>query len=128
MKVIDFLQPSAIIADLVVSASPIERAGAASALNETSSEFGGAIGIALLGSLATFLYRSTLQAALPLGMDDRPATTRTVTEPNWIDGGRVAGADDLAGVLDDLRHEPARVEVAMLDLPELRLPFARQLR
>ena len=60
---------AAIIADLVVSASPTERAGAASALNETSSEFGGATGIALLGSLATFLYRSGLGSNLPAGID-----------------------------------------------------------
>ena len=57
---------AAIAADLVVSAAPPERAGSASALNETSSEFGGALGIALLGSLATFLYRSALGTKLPL--------------------------------------------------------------
>jgi DHA2 family multidrug resistance protein-like MFS transporter len=60
---------AAIIADLVVSASPPERAGAASALNETSSEFGGATGIALLGSLASYLYRSRLGQTLPPGLD-----------------------------------------------------------
>jgi DHA2 family multidrug resistance protein-like MFS transporter len=54
-----------IIADLLVSAAPPERSGAASALNETASEFGGALGIALLGSLATFLYRSALSGTVP---------------------------------------------------------------
>ncbi|MGH6821914.1 MAG: MFS transporter [Methylocella sp.] len=57
----------AIIADLVVSAAPPERSGAASALSETASEFGGALGIALLGSLATFLYRSALSGTMPRG-------------------------------------------------------------
>jgi DHA2 family multidrug resistance protein-like MFS transporter len=57
----------AIVADLVVSAAPPEQSGAASALNETASEFGGALGIALLGSLATFLYRSELSATMPAG-------------------------------------------------------------
>jgi len=61
---------AAIIADLVVGASPVERAGAASALNETSSEFGGATGIALLGSLVTFIYRANLHATLPRGIDE----------------------------------------------------------
>ena len=65
---------AAIIADLVLSASPENRAGAASALNETSSEFGGATGIALLGSLATFLYRSNLDRTLPANVDDGAAT------------------------------------------------------
>ena len=54
-----------IVADLVVSAAPKERSGAASALSETASEFGGALGIALLGSLATLLYRSALGVAMP---------------------------------------------------------------
>jgi len=58
----------AIVADLVVSAAPKERSGAASALSETASEFGGALGIALLGSLATLLYRSALGAAIPTGV------------------------------------------------------------
>jgi DHA2 family multidrug resistance protein-like MFS transporter len=66
---------AAIIADLVVSTSPTERAGAASALNETSSEFGGATGIALLGSLTTYLYRSSLAQMLPPGLDAESAAT-----------------------------------------------------
>ena len=49
-----------IVADLVVSTAPQEQSGAASALSETASEFGGALGIALLGSLVTILYRSAL--------------------------------------------------------------------
>lgn len=59
---------TAIIADLVVSAAPLERSGAASALSEVASEFGGALGIALLGSLATLRYRSTLAATIPRGL------------------------------------------------------------
>jgi DHA2 family multidrug resistance protein-like MFS transporter len=58
---------TAIIADLVVSAAPPERSGAASALSETASELGGALGIALLGSLATFIYRSALSRTMPTG-------------------------------------------------------------
>jgi DHA2 family multidrug resistance protein-like MFS transporter len=37
--------------DLVVGAVPPERAGAASAIAETGAEFGGALGLAVLGSL-----------------------------------------------------------------------------
>jgi MFS transporter, DHA2 family, multidrug resistance protein len=58
----------AIVADLVVSAAPQERSGAASALSETASEFGGALGIALLGSLTTLLYRSALHGMMPTGI------------------------------------------------------------
>lgn len=59
---------TAIVADLVVGLAPEERAGAASALNETSSEFGGALGIALLGSLATYTYRTALASSAPDGI------------------------------------------------------------
>lgn len=57
-----------IAADLVMSSAPRERAGAASGLNETSSEFGGALGIALLGSVLTVLYRGGLGGTLPEGL------------------------------------------------------------
>ena len=43
--------------NMIVSSAPIERAGAASAISETSAELGGALGIALMGSLATVIYR-----------------------------------------------------------------------
>jgi DHA2 family multidrug resistance protein-like MFS transporter len=56
---------TAIVADFVVSSAPEEQSGAASALSETVSEFGGALGIALLGSLSTFLYRHTLVSTMP---------------------------------------------------------------
>jgi DHA2 family multidrug resistance protein-like MFS transporter len=52
--------------DAIVAAAPAERAGAAAALSETGSELGGALGIAVLGSVATAIYRAHLgQASLP---------------------------------------------------------------
>jgi ribosomal protein S18 acetylase RimI-like enzyme len=51
--------------DLIVGAAPPEAAGAAAAISETSSELGGALGIAVLGSLATAIYRHDMaQTAL----------------------------------------------------------------
>jgi DHA2 family multidrug resistance protein-like MFS transporter len=55
--------------DLVLGAVPPERAGAASAISETSSEFGGALGIAVLGSVVTAAYRSAMADALPEARD-----------------------------------------------------------
>jgi DHA2 family multidrug resistance protein-like MFS transporter len=46
--------------DLVVGAAPPERAGSASALSETSAELGGALGIAVLGSVITAVYRAKM--------------------------------------------------------------------
>jgi DHA2 family multidrug resistance protein-like MFS transporter len=55
------LAPVFILAtDLVVGTAPPEQAGAASAISETSSEFGGALGIAVLGSIGTAVYRNQL--------------------------------------------------------------------
>jgi DHA2 family multidrug resistance protein-like MFS transporter len=46
--------------DLIVGAAPAERAGSASALSETSAELGGALGIAVLGSVITAVYRAKM--------------------------------------------------------------------
>ncbi|MDM0043062.1 MFS transporter [Variovorax dokdonensis] len=54
--------------DLMVGAAPPERAGAAAAIQETSSELGGALGIAMLGSMTVAVYRMTLGQAAPDGL------------------------------------------------------------
>ena len=55
-------------ADMVVTAAPPERAGAASAISETGAEFGGALGIAVLGSIGMAVYRSQVAQNLPSGI------------------------------------------------------------
>lgn len=47
----------AVVADTAVGAVPIDRAGSAGAIAETSNEIGNALGIALLGSLAALIFR-----------------------------------------------------------------------
>ncbi|HEY7008006.1 MAG TPA: MFS transporter [Jatrophihabitantaceae bacterium] len=49
-----------LVTDLVMATVAPERAGAASALVETSGEFGGALGIAVLGSIGAAVYGSHL--------------------------------------------------------------------
>ncbi|MET9761645.1 MFS transporter [Streptomyces sp. NPDC006372] len=53
------------VADLALSAAPVEKAGAASSLLETGTEFGGALGMAFLGSIGTAVYRHEIPAAAP---------------------------------------------------------------
>jgi hypothetical protein len=50
---------------------PKDRAGAASAISETATELGGALGMAVLGSVVTAAYRTHLDvpAGLPAGAD-----------------------------------------------------------
>jgi MFS transporter, DHA2 family, multidrug resistance protein len=50
--------------DLIVGSAPPERAGAASSLSETGAELGGALGIAVLGSIGTAVYRSMMADAV----------------------------------------------------------------
>ena len=65
--------------DLIVGAAPPERAGVASAISETSSEFGGALGIAILGSIGTAIYRTKMNAGIsdqvPAKMGDEATET-----------------------------------------------------
>jgi MFS transporter, DHA2 family, multidrug resistance protein len=59
--------------DLVVSSAPPERAGAASGISETGAELGGALGIAILGSIGVAVYRGRLADALPAGIPSQAA-------------------------------------------------------
>jgi DHA2 family multidrug resistance protein-like MFS transporter len=54
--------------ELIVGSAPPERAGAASGISETGAELGGALGIAILGSIGTAVYRSELARRLPAGV------------------------------------------------------------
>ncbi|QIP87390.1 MFS transporter [Streptomyces sp. Tu 2975] len=47
-----------VTADVILSSVPKEQAGAASAVSETAYELGAALGIALLGSIVTGVYRA----------------------------------------------------------------------
>ncbi|GAA3816405.1 MFS transporter [Streptomyces chiangmaiensis] len=51
--------------DLAMGAAPVERAGTASSLMETGAEFGGALGMAVLGSIGTAVYRHGIPASAP---------------------------------------------------------------
>lgn len=85
--------------DIVISSAPPERAGAASALSETSSELSGALGIAVFGSLATGLYRAGMARLAPTGLPPEVAS----------DASTLGGALTAAGTLPEplaqaLRH------------------------
>jgi MFS transporter, DHA2 family, multidrug resistance protein len=51
--------------EMIVGSAPPEQAGAASGISETAAELGGALGIAILGSLGIAIYRSELADRLP---------------------------------------------------------------
>jgi DHA2 family multidrug resistance protein-like MFS transporter len=74
------LAPVVILAtDLIVGSAPVERAGAASAISETSSELGGALGIAIFGSIGTAVYRSLMADGVPTGLSPEAANAAKST-------------------------------------------------
>jgi DHA2 family multidrug resistance protein-like MFS transporter len=88
--------------DIIVGAVPPERAGAASAISETSSELGGALGIALLGSIATAIYRHDMAvaSAIPAGV---PAETAD------------AARNTLGAAVEAAAHLPPTLGSALLE-------------
>lgn len=52
------------LTDTVMAAVPVDDAGIGSAVNDVSRELGGALGIALVGSIVNGIYRSNVEEAL----------------------------------------------------------------
>ena len=66
--------------ELVMGTVPPERAGASSALMETASEFGGALGIAILGSIGTAVYRAHLHGAVDAARETLSGAVATAVQ------------------------------------------------
>jgi DHA2 family multidrug resistance protein-like MFS transporter len=89
--------------DVIIGAAPPERAGAASGISETCAEFGGAVGIAIFGSIGVAIYRAMLADALPAGMSPEFTSAAMSTL-----GGAVAIAGQLTGDAGATLIEAAR--------------------
>jgi DHA2 family multidrug resistance protein-like MFS transporter len=89
--------------EIILTTAPPERAGSASALSETSSEFSGAVGIALFGSAGTVVYRHGLAEAMPAGVPESAASAAMATI-----GGAVAAAGSLPAAVGDALLAAAR--------------------
>jgi MFS transporter, DHA2 family, multidrug resistance protein len=89
--------PMAVTMNLIMGATPPEKAGSAASITETSGEFGVAMGIATLGTLGAAVYR----AALPSGASAaaRESLSAAVTEGGPLaDAARVAFTTGLHAV------------------------------
>ncbi|MET9371008.1 MFS transporter [Streptomyces griseoflavus] len=85
-----------VTADVILSSVPKEQAGAASAVSETAYELGAALGIAVLGSIVTGVYR------------DFTAPSGTPAEAHESLGGAVEVASHLPASLADPMLHAAR--------------------
>src|SRR6266498_2535904 len=85
--------------DLIVSSAPPERAGAASGISETGAELGGALGIAILGSIGVAVYRGELATTLPAEVPSHAAA---------------AARDTLGGAVGVAQQLPADIGTALM--------------
>ncbi|TCK22444.1 DHA2 family multidrug resistance protein-like MFS transporter [Pseudonocardia endophytica] len=74
----------------MVGSAPPERSGAASAMSETSQQFGNALGLAAFGTIGAIVYRSQLTDAMPAGIPADAVRTASDT---------LGGAASVAGTL-----------------------------
>jgi DHA2 family multidrug resistance protein-like MFS transporter len=81
----------AVTSDTILASVPRKRTGGAASISETGLELGGALGIAVLGSVLTALYRSDLHLPSRLTGGQRSAAHESVTG-GVETGGRLAGA------------------------------------
>ena len=86
--------------DLVVSCVRPERAGVASGISETGSELGGALGIAVLGSIGVAVYRSQIADAVPGSVSPEASAS---------------AKDTLAGATQTVEGLPAELGATVLD-------------
>ncbi|NED96329.1 MFS transporter [Phytoactinopolyspora alkaliphila] len=85
--------------DLVVGAAPPEKAGSAAAISETVQELGLAAGVALLGSVATAVYRHRIAGLVPEGLSGDAA--RSVEDS-------LSGATSVAHLLESDAMDAAK--------------------
>ena len=78
--------------DMIIASAPAERVGAAAGISETAAELGGALGIAVLGSAGTVVYRMRMDAAVLAGV---PGELRAAARGTL--GGAVSAAARLPG-------------------------------
>ncbi|MGW5528775.1 MFS transporter [Streptomyces xanthochromogenes] len=76
----------ALVSDMALASAPVEKASSAASLLETGQEFGGALGMAVLGSIGTAVYRADMP-------DSAPAAARETL------GAALAGADHTLAAL-----------------------------
>jgi DHA2 family multidrug resistance protein-like MFS transporter len=84
---------------LVLGSAPPEKAGSASSVNETGGEFGVALGVALLGSVGTAIYRFQMNDTVPAGVNAHTAD---------------AAREGIAGAVSAAGHLPAQISMDLL--------------
>ena len=90
----------------IVLSLPLDKAGVGSAVNDTTREVGGAIGIAVLGSILSSHYRSAMAASIA----QLPAEAAQVAEAARRGVGAVSGLVDAAPSVPALKAQLPQLE------------------
>jgi DHA2 family multidrug resistance protein-like MFS transporter len=92
-----------LVTEYAIGVAPPERAGSVSALVETSGELGGALGMAVLGSILGAVYTSRVVELLPAGLSDKVigASSETLGEATVV--AAQLGGDQGRSVLEAAR-------------------------
>ncbi|MCK9493977.1 MAG: MFS transporter [Dehalococcoidia bacterium] len=93
-----------LLTTFVIGSAPPERAGAASAMSETGAELGGALGIAVLGSIGTAIYRGQVEGNLPAGIPVEASAAAQDTLGAAV-GAAVALPADMGAALTNVASE-----------------------
>jgi DHA2 family multidrug resistance protein-like MFS transporter len=92
-----------LVTEYAIGVAPADRTGSVSALVETASEFGGALGMAVLGSVLAAVYGSRLSELLPSGLPaDISAAAGETLGGATVVAGEVGGVQG-AAILDAAR-------------------------
>ncbi|MFK4183395.1 MFS transporter [Streptomyces sparsogenes] len=89
-----------LVTDMAMGTAPTEKAGSASSLLETGQEFGGALGMALLGVVGNAVYRHEMTDELPSGAGSG-LPSQALDAARETLGGAVAVAGRLSGRAGD---------------------------
>ncbi|MFD3921543.1 MFS transporter [Streptomyces sp. NPDC058595] len=87
--------------DMMLNSAPPEKAGAVSAISDTSHELGLGLGIAVLGSVGGAVYRDQVSGELPAGL---PA------------GAAASIKDSIGNAVDEISRLPEGLATAALDV------------
>ena len=88
--------------DLMLSSVPAEKAGAASAISETSYEVGAVLGTAVLGGILTAVYR--LNVDIPAELNEAQAVSAHETLGGASQVAQQVGGDAGAQLLNSAQH------------------------
>lgn len=87
--------------NMIIGSAPPEKAGSAGGLSQTSSEFGFALGLAVLGSISTAVYRTRMADSIPQEI------------PN---GASLIARDNIAGATEVAQNIPNQLGNSLLTI------------